>query len=410
MCARASGLRMAESEDRERGPAVDVASSPPDGPVPASKGSGNLLKQNRALRPLLVTAALALMAVLALPVAALANTSDAIAQTGGMTATLPLLGSSLTVQVTLDGSGNLSTVNVDPVGTYSASKVGAHAVTFDSADGTSQVKIRAKGDKLSVKAQAGTLDALVGPGTWSADVFGTGAMSTVAYASGKASDGSPTVTIGTVDAAAGITTSTGTPTATSDKHGADKLWADKHGASASARVVFSRDGYTKTLTIRVSVKAHGKHPASLELSLSGKDRQVQSGALADLVGSHTWSGKACDGTALSISYDVLAAGTVAYGSATGGTVTVKSRDHGFVARFDATRVKVMVGLRQAKDGTYFLAAAASRGGCLHQQIPNPTVNTPVKAGAGQPADHKGEGSSHGGGHGGGGFGSRGGRH
>ena len=330
----------------------------------------------------MATVAISLVALLALPVAVLASTTGSIAQTGGMTATLPMLGSSLTVEVTLDGTGNLSQVNLDPVGTYSATKLSAHAVTFDSADGTTRVKIKAGGDRLAIKASAGSLDALVGPGTWSADVFGTGAKSTVAYTVGKAADGSPTLALGAVNAASGITAASGTP----------KTGSDKKAAGASVKVVFSHDGYTKTLAIRVSAEAKGDRHASLQLTLSGKDRQKLSGALADLVGSHTWSGKACDGTGVGITYDVLANGTVAYGSATGGTATVKSLDHGFSARFASLKLRVQVGLTQAKDGMYSLRTSASRGGCLHQGVPLPKVNAPVKPGADQPSDHKGTGS------------------
>jgi hypothetical protein len=335
----------------------------------------------------MATIAVSLVALLALPLVALANTSDAIAQTGGMTTTLPLLGSSLTVEVTLDGTGNVSQVNLDPIGTFSASKVGAHAVTFNTADGTTKVKIKAKGDRLSVRASATSLDALVGPGTWSSDVFGTGEKSSVAYAVSKAADGSPVLELGAVSPAAGITVDAGTPTTRSDDH----------GTSASVKVAFGLNGYTKTLTVRVSASDKGDHRASLEVKLSGKDRQKLSGALADLVGAHTWSGTLCDATAVTIGYNVLADGTVAYGSATGGTTTVKSGEHGFAARFDGTRVRVMVSLKQAEDGTYSLRTSTKRAGCLHQAVPLPTVNTPVMPGASQQGDHKGNhlGNAHG---------------
>jgi hypothetical protein len=340
-----------------------------------------LLKRNLVQRPLMATMAVALVALLALPVAVLANTTDAIAQTGGMTATLPLLGSSLTVEVTLDGTGNLKTVNLTPVGTYSASTVGSHAVTFDSADGTTKVKIKAKGDKLSIKASAGSLDALVGPGTWSADVFGTGAKSTVAYTVGKAADGSPTLALGAISAAAGITVEAGTPTTRTDDDG---------DTSASVKIAFNHDGYTKKLSIKVSVEATGVHHASLELKLSGKDRQKLSGTLASLVGPHSWSGKLCTGTAVTIAYTVNADGTVTYGSATGGTATVKTGEHGFTARFDGTKVKVSVSLKQDVSGVYSLKTDAKRGGCGHETAPLPKVNTPVKPGADQPSDHQGK--------------------
>ena len=145
-------------------------------------------------------------------------------------------------------------------------------------------------------------------------------------------------------------------------------------------MAFSRDGYTKKLTIKVSVKAEGDHPASLQLALSGKDRQKMSGTLAELAGSHTWSGKLCDGTAVTIGYTVNPDGTVAYGSATGGTATVKTGEHGFTARFDGTKVKVMISLKQAKDGSYSLQTVGQARRLRSPDRPQPLGQHPGQAG------------------------------
>jgi len=321
----------------------------------------------------------ALITLLALPMTVLGNTSGPIAQTGGMTATFPLLGSSLKVEVKLDVVGNVSQVNLDPIGTYSATKLGPHAVTFTRADGATQVNIKAKGDKLSIKASAGTLDALVGFGTWSANVLGTG-TATVAYTIGKASNGTPTVAINSVVAPAGITVVQDPP----------KTETEDHGASASVKVAFSLNGFTKKLTIKVSVKADGERPASLKIELSGKDRQKLTGTLAELLGSHTWSGRLCNGTAIGIRYNVLgdnSTGTVAYVDATGGTATVKSNEHGFSARFDGTKITVKVRLQKAEDGTYALKVDAKTDKCKDTSAPQPKVNTPVAPGADKDDGH-----------------------
>ena len=343
---------------------------------------------------------LGLMLLMALPMSALATTTAAIAQTGGMTIVLPGLGTPLTVDVKLDASGNVSEVNLDPVGTYSASKVNGHAVTFDNADGTTQVRIKAGGSRMAVKAAAGTLDALVGSGSWSADVFGTGAKTMVGYTVGKSADGSPTVAIDSVDAAAGIAVAQGTP----------KTSTKGHTAWASVQVAFSKEGFTKRLTISVAVDTEGTHRASLGITLSGKDRQKVTGPLADLVGNRTWSGTLCDGTAVSFTYDVNADGTVTYGAATGATATSRSAKSGFAVLFTGTKTRVSVSLRPVKDSTdYALRVSTKLGHCAHAPAPAPKVNTPVQPGADQPPDHhfgwSGDGHdrsrSHDGSHGGG---------
>lgn len=349
-------------------------------------------------RLLAAPVALGLMALLTLPMAALATTTAAIAQTGGMTVVLPGLGTPLTVDVQLDASGNVSQVNLDPIpNPYSASKISGHAVTFDSADGTTQVKIRAGGSRMSVKAAAGTLDALVGSGSWSADVFGTGGAKTmVGYTIGKAADGSPTVAIGSVNAPSDITVVQGTP----------KTGTEGHEARASATVAFSQNGFTRKLTISVSVETKGAHPATLSISLSGKDRQQL--PLADLVGAHTWSRTLCGGIAVSFTYTVNADGILTYGSATGATATAKSSGHGITVLFGGTTARVSVSLRPAKDGTTYLLSVNARLGRCASPAPLPSVNVPVLPGADQPWTHRGDKSgppdyqsgSHDGGHGG----------
>ena len=329
-------------------------------------------------RLLATPVALGLVALMALPMAALATTTAAIAQTGGMTVLLPGLGTPITVDVQLDASGNVSQVNLDPVGTYSASKLSGHAVTFDSADGTTQVKIRAGGSRLSVKAAAGTLDALVGSGTWSADVFGTGTKTTVGYTVGKAADGSPTVSIDSVNAPSGITVAQGTP----------KTGTEDHEAKASATVAFSLNGFTKKLTISVSVDTEDAHQAVLNVTLSGKDRQQL--PLADLIGAHTWSGKLCDGTAVGFSYTVNDGGALTYGSATGATATSTSVGHGLIVRFDGTKARVMVLLTPARDGTTWALSTRAQLGRCSTPAPLPTVNAPVLPGADQPSNHQGD--------------------
>jgi hypothetical protein len=289
--------------------------------------------------------------LLAIPAGVAANTNEPIAQTGGMTATLPLLGTSLTVGVTLDDVGNISAVTLDPAGALTATKTTDHAVKFSNTGGTAKVTVKAKGDKLSIKATA-KLDALTGTGSWSADVFGTGANSTVAYTVGKDAGGKPTLAIGAVTAASGLTSEV-KPTESKEEDGK---------TSVSGSVIFARDGFTKQLKISVKVD-EDDGDASLNITLSGKDRQELSAALADLLGPRMWSAHLCNGTPVTVNYHVAAGGTIVFDSATGASATTKTTGHGFRASFTDQHVWVAVRLKALEDGTYHLSVRGHSGQC-----------------------------------------------
>jgi hypothetical protein len=335
---------------------------------------GYRMINNRGRSPARLTG-FALIALLALPATAFANTSGPIAQTGGMSATIPLLGASLTVDVVLDTVGNITSVGLNPVGDFSATKVGPHAVAFDNAAGTTQVRIQARGDKLSLKATSGSLADLVGKGSWTADVFGTGAKTTVSYTIGDDGTGAPTLVVDPVVPADGSVVTQGT-TETKSGHG---------GASARVRIDFALNGFVKHLSIGVSTSTEdGKTQARLSITLSGKDKQLLSGTLASLLGAHTWAGHLCDGTAVGIAFTVADDGTgkgvVSFDPATfatGAPATAKATKDGFVAWFEGTRTMVKVRLSQAEDGSWNLKVGAKTDRCKDSTYADPTVNTPI---------------------------------
>lgn len=298
------------------------------------------------------SAAVLAVGLLAFPAGVAATTSEPIAQTGGMTATLPLLGTSLTVDVTLDTVGNISGVTLTPPGDFASTKTRPDSVKLANAAGTTTVSVKAKRDKLSISARSARLADLVGDGTWSADVFGTGAKSTVAYTIGDDGSGNPTLAIGAVTPVSGITAEVIAP----------RMKVEGDEAKASGGVTFSREGFVKRLKISVEVDTEDGH-ASLKITLSGKDRQTLTGSLADLAGARTWSAHLCDGTAVSVSYHVAADGTVVYDGATGAPATAKSSEHGLKVRFDGTKVGVKIKLRANDDGTFTLVVKGSSGKC-----------------------------------------------
>lgn len=296
--------------------------------------------------------------LLAFPAGVLAQTNGPIAQTGGMTAVLPLFGSpGLTVAVTLDTVGNISNVALTPTGVVDQTSADPTIVKFANTDGTTKVAVRAKGDKLSISAKSGSLADFVGPGTWSANVFGTGSAS-VDYTIGDDGTGKPTLTIGTPSVPGGVTAVVIAP----------KMDTDEGEASASGGATFSANGFVKRLKIKIEVDEIGG-PAHLKITLTGKDRQTLSDSLAALVavGNRTWSAYLCDGTTqVTVTYKVNADGTVSFVSASPATpaAKVKTSGKGFSVRFEGTKVGVKVSLRPNEDGsTYTLSAKGSSGKC-----------------------------------------------
>jgi hypothetical protein len=318
---------------------------------------------NHATHVPLRLAGLAVAAFLlaALPAGVLATTNAPIAETGGMTATLPLMGTPLTVAVTLDATGKISDVALDPSTALSKTKSGDDFVKFTNTDGSAKVTIKAKGGSLAIKAKAKTLADLVGTGTWSADVFGTGAKSSATYTVGKDSSGNPTVAIATPTTPAGIVWTPGvTPGHTSPDKSGDK---NKRGHALAAGS-FTWQGFTKILLISVNVAKSGT--ASLAITLSGRDAQKLNGTLASLAGARTWAATTCAGTPVKVSFHVASDGTVVYDGATGGTATEKGFKDGFLAWFDKGRTGVFVNLVKQSDGTYTLFALGRSGACGHR--------------------------------------------
>ena len=277
---------------------------------------------HHAIRVPLRLSGLAVAAFLlaATPAGVAATTNPPIAQTGGMTATLPLLGTPLTVAVTLDSVGNISGVALDPSTALSKTKSGDDFVKFSNNDGTVKVTVKAIDGRLSIKAKAKTLSDLVGKGP-GLPMSSAPGRSTAYYTVGRDPSGKPTVAIGAVHPAAGVAWKLGpfvatkvTPS-TAKSGAADKGKAK--GAHAAADGTFSWQGFTKSLTISINVAGDGT--ASMAITLSGRDAQKLNGTLASLAGARTWSAHTCAGTAVSVKYHVASNGTVVYDGATGAT-------------------------------------------------------------------------------------------
>jgi hypothetical protein len=309
-----------------------------------------------------------------------AATNQPIAQTGGMEATITLLGVPLDVGLELnEDTGDITAVNVtdgaDKAADMTATKVTPTKVKFVSnTDGSTQVQVSAKKNKMSIGVKTSDLGNLVGSNTWGADVFGTGANSTVAYTIGD-QGGAPTFAFGEITPADGVTAE---ELGTWNGTGKDD---DDDDVSAGGRIEFTRDGYRKVLTVVVKVD-HGDDDddsgrASLRITLTGRD--VQRKSLTDLAGAKTWNGLLCDGTTRgTIDYTVATDGTLTVNGTTPAGATFENGRKGITVRF-ATGDKVQIRLSTPDDGgEAALSVKVSGKRCTDPaERTAPKVNVPV---------------------------------
>lgn len=162
-----------------------------------------------------------------------------------VTSVLPVLGSGLTVSLTRDAAGVITEVALDPSGATIV-KEGDHKVVFLLADGDTQVVVKSyskgKGDDATAGGVKTTVTAdatedVTGPGSWSADVFGTGVV-TIPYT--VAFDGNvPSITIGDIALPDGVTAEIGEPKIkTSDEKSKFRIKVTLISGDNKARVSF----------------------------------------------------------------------------------------------------------------------------------------------------------------------------
>ena len=252
--------------------------------------------------------------------------------------TLPFLTTPVTLTVITGPGGNIVSADLDTPDTFATGNVSPNKVNFVSTDGALQVSVKSKGNEQRVTARAGELATLLGNGKWSGDVFGDGFVSTVEYTVGEDADGNPTLTKPV--ATPGDGSITAEPSEPEMKTGDES-------SSARANVVFTKDGQSRTLSIKVSVHTpeaddddDDEGGASLRISL-GKLRGVPVLA-ADAAGEKTWTGALCDGTTIAkLLYTVNEDGTLTFTSVDPADADVRQDSNKIEVRFgDKERVKI----------------------------------------------------------------------
>lgn len=161
--------------------------------------------------------------LLILPLAAaLAITMPGIARAHGATAeseetpvvtqvtsTLPVLASGLTVSLTRDANGAISVVAINPSTGSTIVKENDHRVVFLLSDGDTEVVVKSAGAVVQTRVKADATADVAGAGGWSADVFGTGAV-TIPYAV-SFNGNAPVITVGSIVVPSGVTAEIGDP-------------------------------------------------------------------------------------------------------------------------------------------------------------------------------------------------------
>ncbi len=215
-----------------------------------------------------------------------------------VTSVLPVLGSGLTVSLTRDATGVITEVALDPSGATIV-KEGDHKVVFLLADGDTQVVVKSSSKGEGDEATAGgvkttvTADAtadVTGPGSWSADVFGTGVV-TIPYT--VSFDGNvPTITIGDIVLPDGVTAEIGEPKIkTSDEKSKFRIKVTLTSGENKARVSFLASTHLDDdgqLRVKLSVTLNSRD--HVRCGWGHDDRDHQGGG--DQVGDSQarWSG------------------------------------------------------------------------------------------------------------------------
>jgi hypothetical protein len=250
------------------------------------------------------------------------------------TVTLPLFGAPLTMDITTGPGGNISDVSVDPADNTVATTLKPHKVVFQSANPNdssadpARVVIKSRFGGQSISARAGSLADVSGDGSWSGDVFGNGATSTVTFTVGADGDGNPDIT--------GIN-ATGESAVVGDvKHfsGGDDHEGDDGHAAAWVAIKFTSAGGDQSRVLTIAVKVHtGEEHNGAKVSITLSRIHGVAQDAATVAGPHTWSGSLCDGTAASITYTVATDGSVSDVSATPDTASVHTKGSGIWAKF-----------------------------------------------------------------------------
>ncbi len=316
-----------------------------------------------------------LVLVAALPGAASANTTEAIADTGGMT--LVIMGVPVKVIVTLDDFGKISTVDITSDitsdgsdGTFDLTKEKPGKMRFvhnSGGDGSTVIDVRAKGSKLTTSLKTTNHAEVLGDHVWTGDIFGTDDITTVTFTvTEAAANGFTYAEITTVVVNSPFENTFDPPHTEIDGDNGEER-------KSKVQIEFASDGYRRTLKIEVKSELDdddGGVKFKLKVELKGKDQRELFGG--DALGTHTWDGLLCDGTTASVEYTVsdtgITVGPVVVDVAGGATFDIKESGNGF-------KVKVKFTDTEGNHRAYFKAHLHDKDGALHLKVKSKTTTS-----------------------------------
>jgi hypothetical protein len=77
------------------------------------------------------------------------------------------------------------------------------------------------------------------------------------------------------------------------------------------------------------------------VSVAARDNHHDRTIPPDVLGAHTWTGTACDGTALSVAFHVTDRGRLVFDSAAGSATRVRKHHDWFTVRFNGKHVRLV---------------------------------------------------------------------
>jgi hypothetical protein len=178
-----------------------------------------------------------------------------------------IVGVGLDITITRGEGGTIDSVALDPSAGATVVKERDHKVVFLLADGNTTVKVKSREGSIRTKVSADATADVTGPGSWSADVFGTGLV-TVPYTISFV-DNAPTITVGGVTAPADVIAEIGEPRVDSDD-------GEEFSYKIKVRLTSGDERATLTLAARTEVDDDdGEVEVRVTSSLSDRDRHKE---------------------------------------------------------------------------------------------------------------------------------------
>ncbi|HEX6147867.1 MAG TPA: hypothetical protein VF083_13905 [Acidimicrobiia bacterium] len=177
---------------------------------------------------------------------------------------LPVLGTGLNVTITRGEDGEIAAVALDPADGSTVVKESDHKMVFLLGDGDTEVVVKVRRNTIQTQVKADATADVTGPGSWSADVFGNGAV-TIPYTVSFEGN-APIITLGEIVTPEGVTAEAGEPRAGVSDDGAKAFYKIK------VRLASGEERAKVTLVAKTYVDDDGEVKVRFAVSVSDRSR------------------------------------------------------------------------------------------------------------------------------------------